>query len=215
MAYILIDGGVDCSRHSHGSILPIISGDNHINHQEMMIMNKKISVLLCMAALLPFGNNAMAASVSATATATVRGAISITNIGNGGSAIPSNLAFGIITPSSTDAGTVTISAAGVRSAGGGVTLVSSTVGAARFRVAGDTGLACTISLPANNIVIITKGGGINMAINDFTSSLTGSSLTIGGTPSSNEFTVGGTLSLVANQPSGDYGGTFTVTANYN
>jgi hypothetical protein len=180
-----------------------------------MIMNKKISVLVCMASLLAFGSESKAASVSASATATVRGAISITNIGNGGSAIPSNLAFGTITPSSTEGGTVTISAEGVRSAGGGVTLVSSTVGAARFRVAGDTGLACTISLPANGIVTISKGGGINMSINDFTSSLTGSSLTISDSPSSNEFTVGGTLSLIANQPSGDYSGTFTVTANYN
>lgn len=121
------------------------------------------------------------------------------------------LAFGKFVAGS--AGSVTVSAGGVRSAGGGVVLVPSGAGAAaQFSVSGDPNLTYAITLPGDGTVSLTSGAN-SMALNTFTSSpnLTGT-LSAGGTQT---LLVGATLSVGGNQATGSYSGAFDVTVNYN
>lgn len=121
------------------------------------------------------------------------------------------LAFGSFAAGS--GGSVTVSAGGMRSAGGGVALLSAGAGtAAQFAVSGDANLTYAISLPGNGVVSLTSGSN-SMTLNNFTSSpnLTGA-LSVGG---SQTLAVGATLSVGSNQASGSYSGTFDVTVNYN
>lgn len=123
----------------------------------------------------------------------------------------SGLAFGKFVAGT--GGSVTVSPAGVRSAGGGVVLVPSGAGAAaQFAVSGDANLSYVISLPGNGVVSLTSGSN-SMAVNNFTSSpnLAGT-LGAGGTQA---LSVGATLSVGSNQASGSYAGAFDVTVNYN
>lgn len=121
------------------------------------------------------------------------------------------LAFGSFAAGTS--GTVTISAAGMRSRGGGVILLSSGGGsAALFSVSGTPGATYAISLPANGVVSLTSGAN-SMAVNNFTSSpnLTGT-LSGGGAQT---LSVGATLDAGSNQASSSYNGSFDVTVNYN
>ncbi|MDP1536349.1 MAG: DUF4402 domain-containing protein [Burkholderiales bacterium] len=110
-------------------------------------------------------------------------------------------------------GTITVSPAGVRSASGGVVLVSSGAGAAaQFAVSGDANVAYAISLPGDGTVSLSSGAN-SMAVNVFTSSPNLSGLLgAGGTQT---LLVGATLSVGGNQASGGYSGAFVVTVNYN
>lgn len=110
-------------------------------------------------------------------------------------------------------GTITVSPASARSASGGVILVPSGSGsAASFNVSGTSNATYAITLPANGMVSLTSGENA-MAVNDFLSNPASSGqLSIGG---SQTLTVGATLSVGSNQPSGSYSGTFNVTVNYN
>ncbi|MBL3555309.1 MULTISPECIES: DUF4402 domain-containing protein [Marinobacter] len=111
-------------------------------------------------------------------------------------------------------GTVTISTSGARSATGGVLLIPSSAGAAaQFTVAGDANATYTIQLPGNDFVKLA-GPGVDMTINDFTSSPsgTGGQLDAGG---SQTLSIGGTLFISGDQAPGDYSGTFSVTVDYN
>jgi hypothetical protein len=110
-------------------------------------------------------------------------------------------------------GTVTISAAGARTQGGGVILVPSASGsAATFNVSGNASATYAITLPGNGVVSLTSGPNA-MAVNSFTSSpaLVGQ-LGGGGTQT---LSVGATLSVGSSQASGSYGGSFDVTIDYN
>ena len=121
-----------------------------------------------------------------------------------------DLEFGTVIESSTS-GTVTIPADGTaRSFTGGVTPVASAPGSrARFAGAGTPGQLVNIFLapPAN----LKDSNGDLLPIS---MSLESSSVTI---DSTHAFFVGvgGTVSVAANQPDGDYTGTFTVLAQYN
>ncbi len=111
-------------------------------------------------------------------------------------------------------GSVTVSTSGNRNAGGGVVLVPSSQGtAAQFTVSGDPNATYTIQLPGNDFVKLT-GPGVDMLINDFTStpSGVGGLLDAGG---SQTLSVGGTLTTGSDQAPGDYSGSFSVTVNYN
>ena len=121
------------------------------------------------------------------------------------------LAFGKFVAGS--GGAVIVSAAGVRSASGGVVLVPSDAGAAaQFAVSGDPNLTYAISLPADGVVSLTSGAN-TMALNTFTSSPSPTgTLGAGG---SQTLSVGATLSVGGNQASGSYSGAFDVTVNYN
>lgn len=124
------------------------------------------------------------------------------------------LAFGSFAAGS--GGSVTLSAAGVRSAGGVVVLLSSDAGAAaQFSVTGDPNVSYSITLPANGGVALTSGAN-SMAVNNFTSNPSASTpstglLSAGG---SQTLTVGATLSVGSNQASGSYSGSFNVIVNY-
>ena len=113
-------------------------------------------------------------------------------------------------------GTVTLSAAGVRSASGGVILVpSGSWSAALFSVTGDPSVTYSITLPANGVVSLTSGAN-TMAVDNFTSNPSATTpstglLSAGG---SQTLSVGATLSVGSNQASGSYSGSFSVTVNY-
>jgi len=110
-------------------------------------------------------------------------------------------------------GTVTISTAGARTKTGGVLLVTSTVHAASFNVTRATG-ACnqtyTITLPANGTVTLTSGPN-SMAVNNFVSNPAGNGR-LQAPSCSQVLNVGATLTVASGQATGNYNGTFTVTA---
>lgn len=111
------------------------------------------------------------------------------------------------------AGTVTVTAAGARSSGGGVILVPSGSGAAAsFSVTGSPGATYAITLPVNGVVFLSSGSN-TMGVNNFTSNPASTGQLSGG--GSQTLMVGATLSVGANQASGSYSGTFNVTVNYN
>jgi len=113
-----------------------------------------------------------------------------------------------------NSGSVTVSTTGNRNAVGGVVLIPSSLGtAAQFTVSGEPNMTYTIQLPGNDFVSLT-GPGIDMFVNNFTStpSGVGGQLGAGG---SQALSVGGTLNVGSDQAPGSYSGTFSVTVNYN
>lgn len=111
-------------------------------------------------------------------------------------------------------GSVTVSTNGNRNAGGSVVLIPSSEGiAAQFAVSGDPDTTYTIQLPGNDFVSLT-GPGMDMFVNDFTSTPSGAGGQLG-TGGSQVLSVGGTLNVGSNQTPGSYSGSFSVTVNYN
>jgi Mat/Ecp fimbriae major subunit len=139
---------------------------------------------------------AHAATASATAKAKILRQVTVTNT--------SDLQFGTIV-SSTAASTVVVSTTGARTCGTGL-VCSSTASAAGFDVTGTSGQVVAVSVPAS----VTLSSGTNSMTASLNSS--NSSLTLAANAGS--FSVGGTLSVGANQADGDYSGTFSVTADY-
>ena len=82
-----------------------------------------------------------------------------------------------------------------------------TTTAAGFTIGGTTGQVATISVPAS--VTLT-----NALLTTMSASLVSSAATVPLVANAGAFTVGGTLSVAANQQDGDYTGTFTATVNY-
>ncbi|HQR97112.1 MULTISPECIES: DUF4402 domain-containing protein [unclassified Polaromonas] len=122
------------------------------------------------------------------------------------------LAFGSFAPGASS-GTVTISAAGARSSGGGVFLVPSGAGsAASYTVSGTSSATYAITLPSNGVVVLTSGPN-SMAVNTFTSNPGGTGLIGGG--GTQTLTVGATLTVGSNQATGSYSGSFDVMVEYN
>lgn len=121
-----------------------------------------------------------------------------------------DLVFGKFVVNNASAGTVVVAAAdGARSQTGGVDLIASTgVQAGRVTVAGQTGIAYTVSLPAS--VNLTSGDN-TMALGSFTTDQTSLTELSGETI----VKIGGTLTVAAAQAPGAYTGSFTVSANYN
>ncbi|MDP2449728.1 MAG: DUF4402 domain-containing protein [Polaromonas sp.] len=124
------------------------------------------------------------------------------------------LAFGSFAPGASS-GTVTISAAGARSSGGGVFLVPSGAGsAASYTVGGNSSATYAITLPADGVVVLTSGQN-SMAVNNFASSPAGTGQIGGG--GTQTLMVGATLSVgvAGSQATGIYSGNFNVTVEYN
>lgn len=125
----------------------------------------------------------------------------------------SELSFGTFAAGST-AGTVVMSAAGNRSATGGVTLVSSAGGSqGTVSLTGTPATSYSVSFPGS-VTLTATTGNASMNLGSFTTTLTGGQgiLNSGG---SGSFGIGGTLSVSANQPIAVYVGSFTVTLSYN
>ena len=129
-----------------------------------------------------------------------------------------DLDFGTLASGATG-GTVTINAVtGARTSGGGVTPVGGGTQRAVFQ---GTGGLFLITVSGSASVTLTRAGGGAPAM---TASLVRAASTSGGgiallgatlLPSGVQtYYIGGTLTVPANQPDGDYSGTFTLTVNY-
>jgi hypothetical protein len=142
--------------------------------------------------------SAQAASDTAEARARVLRALTLTN--------NTALEFGAVVAAA-GGGTVQISAAGARTCGGSLTC-SGTVSAAAFDITGGT---------SGEVVTINADPSVNLisGANSMTATLVESAATatLDGTGAAS-FTVGGTLTVAANQAEGVYLGTFNVTADY-
>jgi hypothetical protein len=113
----------------------------------------------------------------------------------------------------TTAGTAVIDPiANSMSVTGGVTAVSGTPHAARFRGAASGGPVVNIKIPNQPITLTRVGGTQTMTLSNFT--LDGPSKRTMGQAAFFDFRVGGRLNVAANQAEGAYIGTFTVTAQY-
>lgn len=128
-----------------------------------------------------------------------------------------DLDFGTLA-SGTTAGSVTVSPlTGARTTTGGVTPVGSFAQRAVFQ---GTGGLLLITVSGDTSVTLTRAGGGGT----MTASLVRAASTSGGgiallgatlLPSGVQtYYIGGTLNVGANQPAGDYSGTFTLTVNY-
>ena len=169
---------------------------------------KKLSVLFSLVAILTIASFTAKAQVSATATSS---ATIITPIAISKSI---DLNFGNVAVSPSLAGTVQLSPASTRTAGGGVTLpvVTGTVSAAKFTVTGAAGSTFSISLPAAPITLTS--GANTMTVGSFTSNPTPTGTLTAGTQ---DVYVGATLNVAAGQAAGVYTNAtgLVVTVNYN
>lgn len=113
----------------------------------------------------------------------------------------------------TTAGTVVLTSGNVRSQTGGVTLsgLAPTATVASFTISGEPTRAITITLPSADVTI--TDGTNNMIVNAFESTPAAGTYTLGAATTT--LTVGATLNVLANQPSGAYTGSFNVSVNYN
>jgi len=129
-----------------------------------------------------------------------------------------DLDFGTLTSGPTG-GTVSVNAvSGARTSTGGVTLVGT--GAQRARFQGTGGILLITVSGSTSVTLARVGGGAP----NMTASLVRAASTSGGgiallgstlLPSGVQtYYIGGTLTVPANQPAGDYSGTFTLTVNY-
>ncbi|HZG33423.1 MAG TPA: DUF4402 domain-containing protein [Sphingopyxis sp.] len=151
-------------------------------------------------ALAAFAMNtsaAHAASATGTAKAKILRQITLTNT--------SDLQYATVISGAT-ASTVAVSTTGAATCGAGLTCTGTT-SAANFNIAGTNGAVVLVGGDSSVTLNGSLGGTMTSSL-----SYSATSVTLGATGGS--FQVGGTLSVGANQASGDYSGTFNVTANY-
>lgn len=118
------------------------------------------------------------------------------------------LYFGTIAPSVDSADTVVISPAGAKNCGDELTCLSNDHTAAAFAVSGDPLRSYTIELPDS---IQIASGDNEMTVDNFSRTASAGQLNASG---EENFNVGGQLNVGANQASGEYTGSFTVSVNY-
>ena len=117
--------------------------------------------------------------------------------------------------SSGAAGTVILSPLAVRTATGGVTLVTTSITptAASYTMTGSPSTHYTIQLPTTDVIITRVGNGTTMVVNTFTCSYPLLASTTA-TDATDAFTVGATLNVGNGQLPGTYVGPFDVTVVY-
>ncbi len=122
-----------------------------------------------------------------------------------------NLAFGSFLAGS--GGTVTVSAAGARNAGGTVILVAQGVGVgpAQFTVHGTNNAIYSISV-VDSAITLSDGAGHSMSVNSFVTNPSGTGILSGA--GAQTVSVGATLNVGLNQPAGNYSGSFGISVNY-
>jgi len=173
-------------------------------------MKTLLKLLMTTAIVLGFGFASLAQTQSASATANTTATI-VTPIAI---AWVTDLEFGNVAVSASNAGTVVMSTASVRSVTGGCTLpaTTGTTTAAQFTVTGASGYTYAITLPAS--VLIDDNAGNDMTVNTFTSDPTPTGTLTSGTQ---DLYVGATLNVTAGQAAGDYESDtdFEVTVAYN
>lgn len=158
-------------------------------------------------ALATLGGHALAQSVNAdvSASATLVRTLAVSST--------SGLSFGTIAPSASS-GTVVIAPDGARSATGGVTLLSANVGSAGgVNLVGTAGLAYSVTMPSS-VTLTASGGTQTMSLGTLTTNLAGSAGSLGTTGNGN-FSIGGTLTVGANQAVASYSGIVPVTVSWN
>jgi hypothetical protein len=164
-------------------------------------MTKKLfSAVLAGTAVVAVGlsaTSANAATATANANAQIVSAIVINET--------AQLNFATIVPA---ADTVQVTAAGARVCGAGLTC-SGTQAAGAFTATGTDGYAVNIAV-SPTASLDDAGAGVAMPVSGLAPSVATATLT-GGTTS---FTVGGTLTVGANQLAGVYTGTYSVSVNY-
>ncbi len=124
-----------------------------------------------------------------------------------------SLYFGTIAPSLDQDENIFVDSTGIRDCGSAVTCLTNDHSAAQFTVSGEDGMSYYINLPGDGEVELSNGSGGTMSVSSFVSSKADEIGTLtGGTE---DFAVGANLSVTANQPTGDYVGTFAVSVEYN
>ncbi len=142
---------------------------------------------------------AFAADVSNDAGATIGSALAIK--------ATDALEFGLIIPGD-NTGNVTLSADGARRCDPALTCLGNDHQEANYTVTGEDAQSYTISLPQDTVEL--KSGNDRMKIGEFSGSKASGTLVSG----QDTFSVGGVLTVGANQPAGRYTGSFTVSVNY-
>ncbi|WP_292931260.1 DUF4402 domain-containing protein [Novosphingobium sp. PASSN1] len=161
-----------------------------------IILASAIALISATPAFAASGNSSTA---SGSATATIVEPIVLTH--TSGAA----LGFGRFTTGT--GGSVTVSAAGVGTAGGDVAFVpGSTNSADAFTVAGDAGRSFSISTGSGTVTDGTTTIGFTTAPSAATGTLTGGAAS---------FSVGGVLTLAGTEAAGAYTGSYSATVTYN
>lgn len=177
-----------------------------------MKTNRTLKLITLTAAIFGFAATSFGQEPTAVGTATAKATIIIPITIES----TQDLSFGNIIASAAG-GTVTVAATSSTSASSisGVSFPTDegAITAAIFTVSGYANSAYTISLPADNAVSLTgPAGSTAMKITDFIHDAGLSPVLSSG---SDEFYVGGTLNVNADQAAGDYSGEFEVTVHYN
>lgn len=164
-----------------------------------MLNKTKFALLGVVAAAAMASTGAQAATQNASAEVDIVTAVQL--------AINDQLDLGVVASSGT-AGTVNLPASsGARACTGGVMCVGTASLRGRFTVSGATsGYVVAITVPATT----TLNSGANNMVLTLTPSIT--SFTSVGAPE--EFYVGGSLAVGANQAAGTYTGSYNVSADY-
>jgi hypothetical protein len=174
-------------------------------------MKKVLILLVAVIMIAGYSTNLMAQATENTAAAAkVVTPLTITET--------SSLHFGTMAVLAGTPGTCVLSTQGARTQTGGVNLSvqAPTASNAAYNVAGAVNTTYAITIPST---ITVTAGAANMTINSLlartasagTDGLTG---TLSGSGTDN-FTIGGTLNVLAGQVTGIYTGTFDVTVAYN
>ncbi|MEM7661056.1 MAG: DUF4402 domain-containing protein [Pseudomonadota bacterium] len=167
-------------------------------------MKLKHVVLAASAAMAFASPAAMAQDASSDAGAIIVAPLQVTNT--------QPLYFGSIVPSTTVSDTVAVAANGTRTCGAQLTCLTDDHTPAIFDVDGGANFGYTVTVPTS--VNIANAGGDEMTVNAFAAaSVDDGQFLLDGT-GDDAFNVGGTLTVAANQASGEYTGTFLVSVEY-
>jgi hypothetical protein len=161
-------------------------------------------------AAMGMSNAALAQDASATATAEVLEALTLTNT--------APLDFGTMVVDG--AGSVSLAADGTLDCSVGDIVCSGTSGVAAFDVTGTASRVITINLPTAAVDLIHSGFAgaadpdqFRIELDAFVSDGTGDEITLD-TSGEGSFTVGGTITLDGNEAAGIYTGSFDVSVEY-
>jgi hypothetical protein len=169
-------------------------------------MRKRLFLSLLTAGIAAVGGTS-AVAFAATATATVDAQISSSL----SVSTTTGLAFGSMT-SGPLGGTVVVNANGVRFATGGVNLSTASVTSpALITIIGKPNATYAVTLPAT--VQLSDGTGNSMTVGNFISTPSGTGQLDG--TGQQVLSIGGTLTVGANQSFGSYRGVMAVVINYN
>ncbi len=122
-----------------------------------------------------------------------------------------SLYFGTIAPGLDQDGVVKVGYSGDKACGSSLTCLTNDHTAAQFTVSGEDGMIYIIQVPS--AIELSNGSGDTMTVSSFeSSSFADQGVLTGGT---HTFSMGAELQVAANQPTGDYVGTFAVAVEYN